>query len=189
MTKAKTKTKTLAKIKTNPASAFFSEWEKQQKKQNAEARKTLRRACLQLAKLEVDIVTIKYDGYGDSGTLDDPVALQNGKPVELPRKLNELLLEFAESFLPGGWEINDGACGEFVLNIKDRKSACTSFLLVLCSIFFGHFPRSASLMLQQHRCSPTSQVLWTHLPASLHREASSTRAVGVHVSLSVRNVC
>jgi len=117
MTKAKAKTKT----KTNPSSAFFSEWEKQQEKQNAEARRTLRKACQQLVKLEVDIVTINYDGYGDSGTLEDPVALQNGKPVELPGKLNNLLLVFAESFLPGGWEINDGACGEFVLNIKDRK--------------------------------------------------------------------
>jgi len=40
-------------------------------------------------------------------------------------------------------------------------------------------------MFQQHRCSPTSQVLRTHLPASPHREANSTRAVGDHVSLSV----
>ncbi len=121
MTKAETKTKTLAKTKANPTSDFLGEWEKQQKKQNAEARRTLRKACRQLVKLEVDIVTITYDGYGDSGTLEDPVALQNGKTVELPAKLNQLLLEFAESFLPGGWEINDGACGEFVLNIKDRK--------------------------------------------------------------------
>ena len=66
-------------------------------------------------------MTINYDGYGDSGTMEDPLALQNDKPVELPGKLNDLLLEFAESYLPGGWENCDGACGEFVLNIKDRK--------------------------------------------------------------------
>jgi hypothetical protein len=53
--------------------------------------------------------------------MEDPQAFQNGTPVELPGKLNELLLEFAESYLPCGWEINDGACGEFVINVKDRK--------------------------------------------------------------------
>ena len=31
------------------------------------------------------------------------------------------------------------------------------------SSWLSLFPRSAPLMLQQHRCSPTSQVLWTHL--------------------------
>ena len=31
-------------------------------------------------------------------------------------------------------------------------------------------------------------ILWTHLPVSVHREASSTRAVGVHVSMRVGNV-
>ena len=107
--------------KTDPATAIFSDWDKQQQKQEAAARKSLRKFCQQLVKLGVDSVTINYDGYGDSGTMEDPLALQNDKPVELPRKLNDLLLEFAESYLPGGWEINDGACGEFVLNIKDHK--------------------------------------------------------------------
>ena len=113
MTTAKVKTK------TNPSSDFLSEWDKQQQK--ASARKSLRKFCQQLVKLGVDTVTIKYDGYGDSGTLEDPLAFQNDKPVELPRKLNDLLLEFAESYLPGGWENNDGACGTFVLNIKERR--------------------------------------------------------------------
>ena len=107
--------------KTDPATAIFSDWDKQQKKQESLARKSFRRFCPQLVKLQVDSVTINYDGYSDSGTLEDPLALQNDKPVKLPRKLNDLLLEFAESYLPGGWENNDGACGTFVLNIKDRK--------------------------------------------------------------------
>ena len=80
---SKTKAKTKPRIKTNPASAFLNEWEQQQEKQKAAARRTLRKACQQLVKLKVDIVTINYDGYGDSGTLDDPVALRNGQPVEL----------------------------------------------------------------------------------------------------------
>ena len=107
--------------KTDPATAIFSDWDKQQKKQESSARKSLRRFCRQLVKLQVDTVTINYDGYGDSGILEDPLAFQNDKPVKLPRRLNDLLLEFAESYLPGGWENNDGACGTFVLNIKDRK--------------------------------------------------------------------
>ena len=117
----KTKTKTKAETKTNPSSDFFSEWDKQQKKRESAARKSLRKCCQQLVKLGVDIVTIRYDGYGDSGTMEDPLAFQNDKPVELSGKLNDLLLEFAESYLPCGWENSDGACGTFVLNIKDRK--------------------------------------------------------------------
>ena len=114
---------TTAKVKTknNPSSDFLREWEKQQEEQKASARKSLRRFCRQLVKLGVDTVTINYGGYGDSGTLEDPLAFQNDKPVELPSKLNDLLLEFAESYLPGGWENNDGACGTFVLNIKERR--------------------------------------------------------------------
>ena len=115
MTTAKVKTK------TNPSSDFLREWEKQHEEQKASARKSLRKFCQQLVKLGVDTVTINYDGYGDSGTLEDPLAFQNGEPVELPSKLNDLLLEFAESYLPGGWENSDGACGTIVLNIKDRK--------------------------------------------------------------------
>ena len=115
MTTAKVKTK------TNPSSDFLRDWEKEQEEQKASARKSLRRFCRQLVKLGVDTVTINYDGYGDSGTLEDPLALQNDKPVELPSKLNDLLLEFAESYLPGGWENSDGACGTIVLNIKERK--------------------------------------------------------------------
>ncbi len=114
-------TKAKAKTKTDPSSDFLSEWDKQQQEQKASARKSLRKFCQQLVKLGVDTVTINYDGYGDSGILEDPLAFQNDKPVELPSKLNDLLLEFAESYLPGGWEINDGACGTFVFNIKDRK--------------------------------------------------------------------
>lgn len=117
MTKAKTK----ARTKTTPSSDFLREWEKQQEEQKASARKSLRKFCQQLVKLEVDTVTINYDGYGDSGIMEDPLAFQNDKPVELPSKLNDLLLDFAESYLPGGWENSDGACGTFVLNIKDRK--------------------------------------------------------------------
>ena len=41
------------------------EWDKQQLERESSARKSLRKFCQQLVKLEVDIVTIKYDGYGD----------------------------------------------------------------------------------------------------------------------------
>ena len=118
-TKAKAKTKT--ETKANPSSDFFREWEKQQEEQKASARKSLRKYCQQLVKLGVDIVTINYDGYGDNGIMEDPLALQNDKPVELPRKLNDQLVDLLESYLPGGWEDNDGACGKFVLDIKERK--------------------------------------------------------------------
>ena len=107
--------------KKDPSAEFFSEWKKQQRKQESSARRSLRRACRQLIKLKVDSVTISYDGYSDSGTLDDPVALQNGKTITLPDKLSERLLEIAEALLPGGWEIGEGACGEFLLNMTDRK--------------------------------------------------------------------
>ena len=106
--------------KGNPSADFFRDWEKQQREQESSARKSLRKACQQLAKLKVDTVTINYDGYGDSGTLDDPVALRDGKPFTLPGKLNERLLEIAEALLPGGWENGEGASGELLLNMKDR---------------------------------------------------------------------
>ena len=106
--------------KKDPSAEFFREWRKQQRKQESSARRSLRSACRQLIKLNVDSVTITYDGYSDSGTLDDPVALQSGKTITLPEKLSERLLEIAEALLPGGWEIGEGACGELTLNLTDR---------------------------------------------------------------------
>lgn len=119
MAKARVKTKTNARDK--PSTDFLSELDKRQREEQLSARKSLRKYCRQLAKLGVEIVTINYDGYGDSGTVEDPVALKDGKPLKLPDKLTELLVQFVEAYLPFGWEINDGACGEVVLNVKDRR--------------------------------------------------------------------
>lgn len=120
-TRAKAKAKTRTKAKAKPASDDFSDWEKQQQEQESLARQSLRKSCQQLVKLGVDIVTIKYDGYSDSGIMEDPQAFQDAKPVALPGKLIDQLLEFAEWYLPGGWEINEGACGELVINVRDRR--------------------------------------------------------------------
>lgn len=47
--------------------------------------------------------------------------MARGKPVELPDELHDVLDEAACCLLPAGWEINEGAFGEFVLDVPERR--------------------------------------------------------------------
>jgi hypothetical protein len=75
-----------------------------------------------LAQLEVTRVIIKYDGYGDEGTIEsvDAIAI-NDQPIDLPKSFEGQLTNACLILLPCGWENNEGAYGELVLDVQQRR--------------------------------------------------------------------
>jgi hypothetical protein len=73
--------------------------------------------CLELQGLGVTSVAIAYDGYGDSGAIEKIQAFQDDQEVDCPESISQQLEELAETWLPGGWDINEGAYGELILDV------------------------------------------------------------------------
>lgn len=94
-----------------------------------------------LAGAGITLVTVSFDGYGDSGQVESLDARADAESVELPEASVELArpdwqsLETVRETQPlrdavetmayallarthGGWENNDGAYGEFVFNVS-----------------------------------------------------------------------
>ena len=71
-------------------------------------------------------IEVQYSGYGDEGNIEgvDFFAADN-EPVLLkgPRadQLRIAVEEYCDAVLPGGWEINDGACGMISLDWGARE--------------------------------------------------------------------
>jgi hypothetical protein len=87
----------------------------------AAGRATIAALCPQLAELGVSKVRIAYDGYGDSGQIEGVTATAGKNVIELPAEMTVALIEAAEQALPYGWENNEGAFGELVLNVRARS--------------------------------------------------------------------
>lgn len=89
-------------------------------------------------------VIVTFDGYGDSGQVEDISALSGGETVNLPEaqiiiastswgddaitestmSVAEAIEQLAYDFLSethGGWENNDGAYGEFTFDVAERE--------------------------------------------------------------------
>jgi hypothetical protein len=107
-------------------------------------------------------VEVRFDGSGDSGALEEIVCLDNADgtlvcpeavldpipsdrpdeteradPVLLPAALESLAYLALERHHPG-WENNDGACGELVINVAEA-----SFVLV-CQVRYTAYDENAS---------------------------------------------
>ncbi|HUZ91544.1 MAG TPA: hypothetical protein VMU78_06560 [Methylocella sp.] len=97
-----------------------------------------------LAKAGISIVTVTFDGYGDSGQIEDVQASNQDTPIALPSdqlayeavrwgetepthtscSLRDALENLAFHYLAtthGGWEDNDGAYGEFTFETSNRS--------------------------------------------------------------------
>ena len=89
-----------------------------------------------LAAAGIEIVTVVFDGCGDSGQIEDIEAKAGDLVVALPADQIEIACpvwggsgierrtpSVAYDFLGqthGGWENNDGACGDFTFDVAER---------------------------------------------------------------------
>ncbi len=101
---------------------FLQQYRERLAAEHQQACQTLSVLCEQLLSLGVQTVTVAYDGYSDSGTIENVQAFDGAnQAIALPDDLEQELIELAETLLPGGWEINEGAFGQFTLDVPQRQ--------------------------------------------------------------------
>jgi len=94
----------------------------------------------------ITIVRVHFDGFGDSGQVEDIDPMAGDKPCEFPAStiaigrarwgvsdveriecnVRDAVEALAYAFLQethSGWEINEGAYGDFTFNVADRSIA------------------------------------------------------------------
>jgi hypothetical protein len=125
----------------------FAEWDRQEREHTNRADEFLPANKIALfdalAAANITIVVVTFDGYGDSGQIenievkssDEIVALPTGaieiaRPVwgsiEIERQslsIHDAIEALAYSFLGqthGGWENSDGAYGDFIFDVAER---------------------------------------------------------------------
>ena len=81
----------------------------------------------QFRAIGVANIEVSYSGYGDDGSIDgvqyrDPTGIRVDR-VTIPEKLIEDLESCVYSFLPAGFEINDGGQGTLTIDVQLAKVA------------------------------------------------------------------
>ena len=133
---------------SKPDTTFdFAAWETQERERArlaADLRPGNKAAVFDvLAHAGITLVTVGFDGCGDSGQIERIEAHSGDAPAELPSDqvelaesagisreikqapfaLSDAIEKVAYDFLEethAGWEINDGAYGEFTFDVKSR---------------------------------------------------------------------
>jgi hypothetical protein len=141
-------TKTMTDATPVPNTTFdFAAWETQERERArlaAEIRPANKAAVFEmLARAGITLVTVGFDGSGDSGQIESIEAQAGDTAAELPSDqvelaepawdggkigrsaftLRDAIEKLAYDFLEethGGWENNDGAYGEFTFDVATR---------------------------------------------------------------------
>ena len=69
-----------------------------------------------LSSNEINEYTIYFNGGGDSGYIDDFLTETN---TPIPNHVSDILYELLNNTL-GGWEINEGSQGKFILHLDEK---------------------------------------------------------------------
>ncbi|MBW3596913.1 MAG: hypothetical protein KY475_06515 [Planctomycetes bacterium] len=104
-----------------PEPDWNERYERQIAEQKQRAKGAIAALLPQLQSLGVAQVTIPYDGYGDEGAFQTPIAFAGDKEIQLPEELNHALCDAAIDLLPEGWQDSNGSFGEVELNVPTRK--------------------------------------------------------------------
>ncbi|MFC7706189.1 DUF6878 family protein [Plastorhodobacter daqingensis] len=114
-----------------------------------------------LATAGVTSVIVTFDGSGDSGQIEDIQAYAGDEGADLPEveiiiaspawgdpgfaaatmTVEQAIEQLAYDFLSsthGGWEINDGAYGEFVFDVAKRTISLDFNERYTASAYYGH---------------------------------------------------
>jgi hypothetical protein len=75
-----------------------------------------------LQKLGVAVLTVEYDGYADSGAIEEVAAhTADNQPIALPKSLKSKLIDLFYDLLETrfyGWENDSGAFGQFKWDLR-----------------------------------------------------------------------
>ena len=103
--------------------ADFDKWyEEYLGRQNEEQRRQRERyrneVLPTLNGLRVAVVLASYEGSGDSGSIHSIVFKDaEGKTLEVERSLADRVCDVLDTFIPSGYENNEGGFGNVILNV------------------------------------------------------------------------
>ena len=107
---------------------LIAEMQQAEERERRETINRLRDQILpQFRRLGVANIEVSYSGYGDSGAIDGvqyrgPTGIRVDRAT-IPEKLIEDLESCVYSFLPAGFEINDGGQGTLTIDVQLAKVA------------------------------------------------------------------
>lgn len=102
--------------------AWLTKYEERREQERKQIRASLKKQLRRLKKLGITSVHLSYDGCGDSGAIEDVKAFgADGGLLDLPDELERELTAAGEQLLPDGWENNDGAFGDLVLDVAGGR--------------------------------------------------------------------
>ena len=109
---------------------MIAEMQRAEERERRETNDRLRHEILpQFRRLGVANIEVSYSGYGDSGAIDGvqyrDIAGIRVDRASIPTQLVEDLESCAYSFLPAGFEINDGGQGTLTIDVVASKLALT----------------------------------------------------------------
>ena len=105
---------------------MIAEMQRAEERERRETSNRLRNEILpQFRELGVANIEVAYSGYGDSGAIDGvqyrgPTGIRVDRAA-IPEKLIEDLESCVYSFLPPGFEINDGGQGSLTIDVQLAK--------------------------------------------------------------------
>ena len=103
---------------------------------NCRQKKTFNGICDFLLNHDIVKVNVYYDGYGDSGAIEEISAVDNIGEATLAQEIRQSIEELCYELLPGGWEINDGAFGDIEIFPLERH------ILLTCNERYTEFTTS-----------------------------------------------
>jgi hypothetical protein len=109
---------------------MIAEMQRAEERERRETNDRLRHEILPGFKsLGVANIEVSYSGYGDDGSIDgvqyrDPTGIRVDRAT-IPEKLIEDLESCVYTYLPAGFEINDGGQGTLTIDVQASKVTLT----------------------------------------------------------------
>jgi hypothetical protein len=104
-----------------PNPHWLEQYEQSCAEERRQALESLTGVLPQLQALGATSVVVPYNGYGDEGATEPPVAYAGETEIPLPKELAKTITAAAQALLPEGYENNAGAFGELQLDVTERK--------------------------------------------------------------------
>ena len=100
---------------------WFSRMQKSRQDAASKAIAAIKSLCKHFATLGIEEVRLTYDGYGDSGVIEEVTAKAGGEEVALEGSLRNDFYNAAYDLLPLGWEDNTGSFGDIILTVDEHR--------------------------------------------------------------------
>lgn len=107
---------------TEDTDAILANWQQEEQERKEQAKTKLFQ--LFAARQDVASIEVTYDGCGDSGQIEQLTYFdtENQAINREDKELDDVVEDYVNGLLPGGWENNDGAFGTVRIDARAQKA-------------------------------------------------------------------